>query len=117
MIAILYNESGYYIGYNSYLTAEDDIPLPHFFAEEMPEELINIPDGHRVKIDPENHGFIYEAIPVALRNDPTDAESIAALEAENAGMALELAHSQIRFDQMEQANADLLFALVDKGVL
>jgi hypothetical protein len=61
-----------------------------------------------------------EYIPILPLNiDPstTAAERITALEVENASMALELALNQIRFDQMEQANADLLFSLVDKGVL
>lgn len=40
-------------------------------------------------------------------------ERIEQLEAENAG----LAQNQIRFDQMEQAQADLLFTLVQGGVL
>ena len=67
-------------------------------------------DGHEWEYAP----AITEPLPPTT---PTDAERIAALEAENAGLALELVQNQIRFDQMEQANADLLFALVDKGAL
>lgn len=44
-------------------------------------------------------------------------EKITQLEDENAGLALELAQSQIRFDQSEQAQADLILALVEGGVL
>lgn len=117
MIAILYNWQGRYIGYNPYLKESDDIQLPHFFVEELPPELLNIPENHRVKINPETHEITYEALPAAPHPGPTAAERITQLEAENAGMALELAQNQIRFDEMEQANADLLFALVDKGVL
>lgn len=61
-----------------------------------------------------------EYIPILPSNtdiSTTAAERITVLEAENAGMALELAMNQIRFDQMKQSNADLLFSLVDKGVL
>lgn len=69
----------------------------------------------------EDNGHEWEYVPAITEPlpppPPTDAERIAALEAENAGLALELVQNQIRFDQMEQVNADLLFALVDKGVL
>ncbi|RAU98123.1 hypothetical protein [Paenibacillus sp. YN15] len=117
MIAIIYDQAGYLIGTNAYLTEDDDVQLPHFFVEELPPELENIPANQRVKINPETHEITYEALPTAPDPGPTAAERITQLEAENAGMALELAQNQIRFDQMEQANADLLFALVDKGVL
>ncbi len=117
MLAILYNLQGRYIGYNPYLKEGDDIQLPHFFVEELPPELKNIPENHRVKINPETHEITYEDLPVEHTPVPAAAERITALEVENAGMALELALNQIRLDQMEQANADLLFSLVDKGVL
>lgn len=48
---------------------------------------------------------------------PTPDQRIEQLEAENAGMALELAENQIRFNQLEQAQADLLLTLVQGGVL
>lgn len=117
MVAIIYDQAGYLIGTNAYITEKDDIQLPHFFVEEMPPELKSIPINHRVKINPETHEITYEALPVIPDPGPTDAERITALEAENAGMALKLAQNQIRFDQMEQADADLLFALVDRGGL
>lgn len=67
--------------------------------ENAPDEPVTLPDY------------------VAPEDNVSDMERIAALEEENASMVLELAQNQIRFDEMEQANADLLFALVDKGVL
>lgn len=48
---------------------------------------------------------------------PTAEERIESLEAENARLVLELAQNQIRFDQMEQAQAALLLTLVEKEVL
>lgn len=67
--------------------------------ENAPDEPVTLPDY------------------VAPENYVSDMERMAALEAENAGMALELAQNQIRFDQMEQTQADLLLSLADKGVL
>jgi len=50
--------------------------------------------------------------------DPiTPEQRITQLEAENAGLALELTQTQIRLDQSEQAQADLLLTLVAGGVL
>lgn len=114
MVAIIYDQSGYVIGTNDYLTVEDDIQLPHFFVDEVPEELLNIPPNHRAKVNPDNQTYTYEAFLAPLES-PVDR--IAALEAENAGIALELAQNQIRFGQMEQTQADLLLSLVDKEVL
>jgi hypothetical protein len=55
-----------------------------------------------------------------IRNAPqpeTAEQKIAALESENAFIALELVDTQIRLDQSEQSQADLLLLLVGNGVL
>ena len=44
-------------------------------------------------------------------------DRIEQLEAENALIALELAETQMRLDQSEQAHADLLLTLVQGGVI
>lgn len=79
MIAILYDEQGKYIGYNSYLTEEDDIQLPHFFVEEIPKELLSVPKNQQVMIDPQTHEIKYEVI---LKPDTIQSveERIAELE-------------------------------------
>ncbi|OBZ13329.1 hypothetical protein [Bacillus sp. FJAT-26390] len=46
-----------------------------------------------------------------------DQLRIEQLEAENAMMALEVANTNIRLDQSEQAQADLMLTLVLEGVL
>ncbi|MFM9329189.1 hypothetical protein [Paenibacillus mesotrionivorans] len=117
MIAVLYDYSGYVIGTNEYLTEEDEIQLPHFFVDKLPPELENIPENHRVKINPRTQDITYEAMPTVSDPTPTAAKLIAQMVAENIEVALELAQNKNKFDQMEQANADLLFVLVDKGVL
>lgn len=48
---------------------------------------------------------------------PPLTDRIAAVEEENAGMALELAMTQSRLDQAEQEQANLLLSLVEGGVL
>lgn len=53
----------------------------------------------------------------SLMTGMTADERITQLEAENAGLALELAKNQIRFVKLEQANTDLLLSLVDKGII
>lgn len=90
-------------------------------------ETVRIGDGLEVDVnyvyDEEKDEYIETGrgepreVPRKTDPEPTATERIAALESENAGLALELAQNEIRFDQMEQANADLLLLLVDKGVL
>ncbi|MDF2934961.1 MAG: hypothetical protein K0Q90_334 [Paenibacillaceae bacterium] len=80
MIAILYDESGYFIGTSAYLTEEDDIQLPHFFVEKILETLMNIPEGHRAKINPVTREVFYEAQPTAPNPGPTVEERITFLE-------------------------------------
>lgn len=56
----------------------------------------------------------------AVRNapsHPTPEQKIAVLEEDNALLALELVETQIRLDQSEQAQADLIFTLVAEGVI
>ncbi len=114
MIAIIYDLNGYLVGINAYIAEDDEIEFPRFFVEEVPSELLNVPENHRVKVHPVNRTFSYEALPTSPA-PPVDR--ISTLEAENAGMALELAENQIRFNEMEQTQADLLLSLVNKGVL
>jgi len=49
--------------------------------------------------------------------EPSPADRIAQLEEENALLALELAQTQIRLDQAEQEQAELLLTLVSEGVI
>lgn len=83
MIAIIYDQAGYLIGTNIYLTEEDDIQFPHFFMEELPPELENVSPNHRVRINPETHAISYEVLPTVPNSTPTAAERITALEVEN----------------------------------
>lgn len=89
MIAILYDEFGYFIGTNTYLTPEDDIQLPHFFVEELPPELLNIPANYLVKINSDTHEITYEVLPVESRAG--SAVSLAAesllLKAQNQALS------------------------------
>lgn len=48
---------------------------------------------------------------------PPLSETVAALEAENALLALELAQTQLRLEQTEREQAALLLELVSKGVI
>lgn len=48
---------------------------------------------------------------------PTPQERIEVLEDENALLALELAQTQLRLDQAEQEQADLLLMLISQGVI
>lgn len=80
MIAILYNFNGHYIGFNSQLTEEDDIQLPHFFVDEVPPELLDIPEKHAAKIDLNTHRITYEVIPIEPDVELSLEERIVALE-------------------------------------
>lgn len=50
-------------------------------------------------------------------NQPQPKSPIQILEDENALLALELALAQVRLEQMEQEQADLLLMLVSEGVI
>jgi hypothetical protein len=84
---------------------EDKVDAPMYIAPIEPEFWIE--------------GLTQEEIDELL-NAPqpeTHEQKIAALESENAFIALELVDTQIRLDQSEQSQADLLLLLVGNGVL
>lgn len=53
----------------------------------------------------------------ASHNEPEPVDRVVLLEDENAMMLMELAVTQHRLDQVEQENADLIFMLVEQGVI
>jgi hypothetical protein len=53
----------------------------------------------------------------AEANKPPELTDVEQLQAENAGLALELVQTQSRLDQAEQDQAALLLSLVEGGVL
>lgn len=77
-------------------------------------------NGYRIDTETQEIIFSYpdpsepEAPPVFR---PSLTETVEALEGEAAMLALELVDTQIRLDQSETDHANLLFELVDKGVL
>jgi hypothetical protein len=58
------------------------------------------------------HGYV-----VQPTEPPEAPDRISQLESDNAFLALQLADTQARLDVSEQAQADLILSLVEKGVL
>jgi hypothetical protein len=114
MVAIIYDPNGYLIGTNEYLTEEDDIQLPHFFVEELPPELENIPVNHRVKINPVTYEITCEASLAEPVYGPTAAERITALET-NTMLAVTESFKTLQAadSQREQETANTMLALAE----
>jgi hypothetical protein len=121
---IVHADGGYEIG--SWLTAET---YPNAFYIEDESELaakvialypyftLNIVDGVFADVIPRDK--TQEEIDQENAPPPKTADQlrIEQLEDENAMMALEVATANIRLDQSEQAQADLMLTLVLEGVL
>jgi len=117
MHAIIYREDEV-IGVFPDMPENTEIVDEYIIVENLPDVVMGIPSDERCRIksfDP----LVIEREPIPIvEARPTDEQiRIAQLEEENALMALELMNTQIRLDATEQTTADLLFNLVEKGVL
>jgi hypothetical protein len=59
----------------------------------------------------------WEAYQEAEANKPPQLTEIEKLQAENAGLALELAQTKMQLNQIAQEQANVLLSLVEGGVL
>jgi hypothetical protein len=89
-----------------YADEEDKQSLIDAHADKYLIEQQNITEGDFL---------VFSDEPLVYR--PPLSEMVETLEGEAAMLALELVDTQIRLDQSETDHANLLFELVDKGVL
>jgi len=90
----------------------NELGTAYDLVSEVPEIIQNVPAGYVVRRISEGQ---YEL--VALPTPEPEPDPLSLLEEENALLALELVQTQLRLDQVEQEQADLLLLLVSEGVV
>jgi hypothetical protein len=108
MIAILLN-NGYVKGVFPDYTENVEIMGEFVLVSELPAVFIDLPENVIVKYE----GGEFQRVDLP----PKPPDRISQLESDNAFLALQLADTQARLDVSEQAQADLILSLVEKGVL
>lgn len=101
-------------------TTEEGAALAEKIKSLFPYYTLNIVDGVLVDVterEKTQEEIDAENVPLPQPEPTAEQLRIEQLEAENAMMALEVANANIRLDQAEQAQADLMLTLVMEGVL
>jgi hypothetical protein len=108
MIAIILN-GNYVKGVFPDYTESVQLMNEFILVDELPSAFIDLPENVIVKYE----GGEFQRVELP----PKPPDRIAQLESDNAFLALQLVDTQARLDASEQAQADLILSLVEKGVL